>query len=144
MGRRKGLIAWFTVLILGAAAGCDLLFVDHPPVAVFDVLYNPVEGEPLVVTLDASASYDEDGDPVVAYLWVVTKVGGDIGDGVEYYPLGWTTDYVIDDVITIEFPVEGTYTLQLQVRSSRDGVVTSSEIVARDVIVPNVPVAPTS
>ncbi len=142
MKRWMIVVVLLAVLALGGVVGCDLLFVDHPPIAVFD-FYSPVEGEPLVVTLDASASYDEDDDPIVAYLWVVTKLGGDIGEGVEYYPLGWTTDTVVDAAITIEFPVEGTYTVQLQVRSSRDGVVKGSEITARDVIVPDVPVAPT-
>ncbi|MBN1858725.1 hypothetical protein JW848_05925 [Candidatus Bipolaricaulota bacterium] len=142
MRRWMSVVVLFVVLALGAVVGCDLLFVDHSPVAVFDV-FHPVEEEPLVVTLDAGASYDEDEDPIIAYLWAITKLGGDIGDGVEYYPLGWTTDNVTEEAITIEFPVEGTYTVQLQVRSSRNGVVKSSEIVARDVIVPGVPVAPT-
>jgi len=139
----KGVAVLLAVLSLGVLTGCDLWFIDRAPVAVFDVVYNPVEGEPLVVTLDASASYDEDEDPIVTYLWAVSKLGGDIGEGVEYYPLGWITDHVADEVITIQFPVEGTYTLQLQVRSSHDGVLKSSEIASMDVIVPNIPVAPT-
>jgi len=142
MRRWKIFVVLLSVLILGVATGCDLLFVDHAPTAVFEV-YNPVAGEPLVVTLDANMSYDEDGDAIVAYLWAVSKSGGDIGEGVEYYPLGWITDTVTDPAITIRFPVEGTYTVQLQVRSMHLGEETASEIVSKDVIVPDVPMSPT-
>ena len=143
MRRWKSFVVLLAVLALGAAAGCDLLFVDHPPMAVFEVVYNPVEGQPLVVTLDASMSYDEDGDPMTAYLWAVSKLGGDIGEGVEYYPQGWITDTVTDPTITIRFPVEGTYTVELQVRSVHLGEETGSDIVMEDVIVPDVPMSPT-
>jgi hypothetical protein len=140
MNRR---ITWLGgAALLIALAGCSYLF-NQPPVAAFDPEFNTVEGEPLVVVLDASASVDPDGDPIVEYAWTVSKEGGDIGEGLVYYPEGWTTTTTTEPIITVRFPVQGTYTMQLLVRSDRGGVLDSSPVVSETFVLPNEQHGPT-
>jgi hypothetical protein len=133
------------VCLVAAAAltGCTYLF-NQPPVAVFDPQFPEIEGEPLVVVLDASGSYDPDGDPIVEYNWAVSKEGGDIGDGlVPYEPEGWTTTRVTEPILTVRFPAQGTYTVTLLVRSEHGGTLGSSEVVSHTFVLPNEQVSPT-
>jgi len=135
-----------TIAAVGVAcalvSGCAYL-LNQPPVAAFDALFDTVEGEPLVVVLDASGSSDPDGDPVVEYLWAISKQGGDLGDGVEFYPAGWSTQRVTDQVITVKFPAQGSYLVQLLVRSERGGVRDDSSVFERTLVLPNEQMGPT-
>jgi len=130
-------VAWsFAVVFVLALAGCTYLF-NQPPVAAFDPLFYQVDGEPLVVVLDASTSFDPDDDPIVEYAWAISKPGGDMGDGVEFYPQGWYSTQVAEEVITVRFPDQGTYTVQLLVRSDRGGILDSSAVVSETFVLPN-------
>ncbi len=106
--RRLGL----AILLIGTIAlgGC-FLFPNHPPVADVTVTYS--SEDPLVVELDASGSTDEDGDEIVAYMWVF---GGDVKI---IAPLTYTDAFTVP-VITVDFQFEGTYNLTLVVKDARD------------------------
>ena len=105
--RRLGLV----ILLLGTVAlgGC-FLFPNHPPVANVTVTYS--SEDPLVVELDASGSTDEDGDEIVAYMWVF---GGDVEI---IAPLTYTATVTVP-VITVNFRFEGTYSVTLVVQDAR-------------------------
>jgi hypothetical protein len=120
--------------VLVAAAlvlsGCGLF--NNPPEASFTVLYHVDADDPLWVTLDASASSDPDGDLLVAYQW---NFGVDL-PGVEFLPTGYTTRLVTDPVITVRYPLEGTYTMTLAVRDEHG---TNSLTVSQTFILPPPP-----
>jgi len=125
------------LIILGALAvgGCSL-FINRPPVAEFTIVYNPFPDEPLVVTLDASMSSDEDNDQIVDYMWTFPDEEVDF-----IYPLAYSSRTVHEPTIIIRFPVEGEYTVTLMVRDERGK---SSEVPdINEVIVPNEEVEPT-
>ena len=106
--RRLGL----AILLLGAVAlgGC-FLFPNHPPVANVTVTYS--SEDPLIVELDASGSTDEDGDEIVAYMWIFG------GDGAEIIaPLSFSATVTVP-VITVDFQVEDTYNVTLVVQDAR-------------------------
>jgi len=105
--RRYGLV----LVLLGtlAVGGC-FLFPNLPPVASFVVL--PVPGEQLVVVLDASASSSPDGDEIEAYMWT-------FGDDVTILTPLHESKSAPFPVITVRYPVEGTYTVTLKVREEK-------------------------
>jgi len=105
--RRLGLV----LLLLGAIAlgGC-FLFPNHSPIADVTVTYS--SEDPLVVDLDASGSTDEDGDEIVAYMWVF---GGD----VEIIAPLVSSATVTEELITVDFRFEGTYNVTLVVQDAR-------------------------
>jgi hypothetical protein len=109
MRKLRGLGALFLLLAALVIGGC-FLFPNHPPVAFFTFTYS--SEDPLVVTLDASDSFDEDGDEIVAYMWTFRD------DVTIIEPLD-STRTVTAQAITIEFPVEATYTVTLMVRDAR-------------------------
>lgn len=125
------------LIILGALAvgGC-FLFPNHPPVAEFAIVYNPVPDEPLVVTLDATASFDEDNDQIVDYMWTFPNGGVDF-----IHPLGYSSRTVHEPIIIIRFPVQGNYTATLMVRDERGKTSETQKI--KEIIVPNEEVGPT-
>jgi len=116
------------ILSLFALGGC-FLFPNRPPVAEFTVLYNVVEGEPLVVDLDASASADPDDDEIVAYMWT-------FGDDVDILTPLETTKLVTVRVLRVHYPTAGTYSVQLRVRDARGADSTS---VVQTIALPHVP-----
>jgi len=131
------------LIILGALAvgGCSL-FINRPPVAEFAIVYNPVPDEPLVVTLDASLSTDPDGDETITtYQWDF----GEREEGVEYYPQGISSDTLDEPTVTVEYPVEGEYTVTLVVWDDGGRSLTplSSDPVSKEVTLPNEAVEPT-
>lgn len=105
--RRLGLV----LLLLGAIAlgGC-FLFPNHSPIADVTVTYS--SEDPLVVDLDASGSTDEDGDEIVAYMWVF---GGD----VEIIAPLVSSATVTEELITVDFRFEDTYNVTLVVQDAR-------------------------
>ena len=107
--RRLGL----AILLIGTIAlgGC-FLFPNHPPVA--DVTVTCSSEDPLVVELDASGSTDEDGDEIVAYMWVFGGDGADIIAPLTY------SETVTVPVITVDFRFEGTYSVTLVVKDARE------------------------
>ena len=106
--RRLGLV----ILLIGTVAlgGC-FLFPNHPPIASITVT-NSSEG-PLVLDLDASGSTDEDGDEIVAYMWVF---GGD--GAVIIAPLTHSATVTVP-VITVDFQFQGTRNVTLVVQDAR-------------------------
>ncbi len=132
--RRVGL--GLLLLALFTTGGC-FLFPDHPPVAMFTASYDTVPDKPLVVKLDASGSFDEDGDLIVDYMWTFTKQGGDFEDGVELYPQGFKTCTVHQPIITVKYPVQGYYTVSLLVWSERNGQKKPSEPVSLSFTLPH-------
>ena len=88
----------------------------------------------MVVDLDATPSTDPDDDPIVDYMWVF----GD--DSVEIITPLTSTKLVHIAKITVRYPNEGTYNVQLVVRDDKGA---SSEPVTGQVTLPNIPVAPT-
>ena len=61
-------LASLLLVVLGIG-GC-FLFLNHPPVASFTVVYGIDESDPLgVIQLDADGSTDPDGDEIVSYRW---------------------------------------------------------------------------
>ena len=98
------------LVLLGALAvgGC-FLFPNLAPEAAFTVNYNTEENEPLVVELDASASSSPDGDEIELYLWT-------FGDDVTILTPLHESKSVPFPVITVRYPVEGTYTVTLAIR----------------------------
>jgi len=130
MPKRRELLTGIMLLSVAVLGGC-FLFPNHPPEAVFVIVYDVDPGDPLIVELDASASTDPDGDPIV-YYW-------NFGDDVTILtPLEYTR-YVEIPVIRVRYPFQGTYTISLHVRDELD----ISESAVKTVTVPNVPVAPT-
>lgn len=125
--RRYGLV----LVLLGTLAigGC-FLFPNLPPVASFEVL--PVPGEPLVVVLDASASSSPDGDEIEAYMWT-------FGDDVTILTPLHESKSVPFPVITVRYPVEGTYTVTLKVREEKrsgDQFAEESEQISETITLP--------
>ena len=107
--RRLGLV----ILLIGTVAlgGC-FLFPNHPPIASITVTYS--SEDPLVVDLDASGSTDEDGDEIVAYMWVF---GGD--GAVIIAPLTLSATVTVP-VITVDFQFQGTRNVTLVVQDARE------------------------
>lgn len=124
------------LLLLTFAVGGCFLFPNRPPVAEFTVVYDTDPDDSLVVTLDATASFDEDNDQIVDYMWTFPN------DGVDFiYPLGYSSRTVHEPIIIIRFPVQGKYTATLMVRDERGK---SSEVPdTKEIIVPHVEVEPT-
>ncbi len=104
------------VAIAFALGGC-FLFPNHPPVAAFTPIYNVDSQDPLVVRLDASTSSDPDGDRIVAYMWTFFQENGQPAD-VTIIPQNYTTT-TTNPTITVDFQLEGTYTVTLVVRDAR-------------------------
>ncbi len=105
--RRIGLV----ILLIGAIAlgGC-FLFPNNPPVA--SVTITNSSEDPLIIDLDASGSTDADGDEIVAYMWT-------FGGAVEIItPLTYTAT-VTEELITVDFQIEGTYNVTLVVQDAR-------------------------
>ena len=128
-----------TALILVFALvlfGCGL--INQPPNAEFVVGYNPDLEDPLWVTFDARSSLDPDRDTIAAYLWVFGLTEG--GPGVVFPQEGFLTRLVTDPVITVHYPLQGTYRVTLAVRDEH-GLM--SLTVFHDITLPHVPVAPT-
>jgi len=106
-----------------AATGTDtatvtVTRVNRPPVASFTV--SPTDPTPgSVVQLNASASTDPDGDPIVEYAW-------DLGDGSPVL-------YGVNQ--THAFATEGTYVVTLTVTDSQGDTGTTT----RNVVVSDVP-----
>ncbi len=124
--RLAGALTIVTVVML---SGC-FLFQNRPPEAAFTVIYNVDEADVLAVALDASASTDPDGDPLT-YKW---SFGG---EDVEVVPQVYSGTYTTA-VIWVYFPVEGEYTITLEVS---DGISTpsSDSIAVGTVVVPYPP-----
>lgn len=133
MRRVKGSLV-LAVLALSSLVGGCFLFGNRPPEAAFAIVYDVDPVDPLIVALDASASSDPDGaEDIVLYSWV-------FGDDVTILsPLEFTKS-VQTPSIRVRYPVEGSYTATLVVR---DSVGNSSLPISKQIIVPNVPVAPT-
>lgn len=133
MSKRRGvLVVLLSLLVLALISGC-FLFPNRPPTAVFVVNYNVDEEDPMVVELDASASTDPDGDPIVDYLWT-------FGDDVTILtPLAYTK-LVQTPTLRVRYPHEGEYEVVLVVRDDKGA---SSDPAVGDVILPDIPVAPT-
>ena len=123
------------VLVAGALllAGCGLF--NTAPEASFNVLYNVDTNDALWVTLDASASSDPDQDRIVAYMW-----NFDVDLPGAEFPAGYVTRSVTDPVITVRYPLQGSYTVTLAVRDERGAV---SPTVSQTFTLPHVSVAPT-
>ncbi len=113
-----------------ALGGC-FLFPNHPPIAAFTPIYNVDSQNPLVVRLDASTSSDPDGDKIVAYMWTFFQADGQPAD-VTIIPQDYTTT-TTNPVITVDFQVEGSYTVTLVVRDARGK---TSDPVSIEVTVP--------
>lgn len=124
------------LLLLTFAVGGCFLFPNRPPVAEFTVVYDTDPDDSLVVTLDATASFDEDNDQIVDYMWTFPD------DGVDFiHPLAYLSRTVHEPIIIIRFPVQGNYTATLMVRDERGK---SSEAPdSKEIIVPQVEVEPT-
>ena len=137
MNRTKliGILALLTATL--ALGGC-FLFPNHPPVAAFTPIYGVDSEDPLVVRLDASASTDPDGDEIVAYMWTFFQEDGQPAD-VTIIPQDFSAT-TTDPVITVDFQVEGNYTVTLVVRDARGK---DSDPVSLPVTVPYVPMNPT-
>ena len=133
MYKKRGvLLVLLAIATLAVTSGC-FLFQNRPPTAAFVVRYDVVEGDPMVVDLDATASTDPDDDPIVDYHWA-------FGDDAEILtPLAYTK-LVQTPVLRVRYPHEGTYDVTLVVRDDQG---TSSEPVTGQVILPNIPLAPT-
>ncbi len=124
------------LLLLTFAVGGCFLFPNRPPVAEFTVVYDTDPDDSLVVTLDATASFDEDNDQIVDYMWTFPD------DGVDFiHPLGYSSRTVHEPIIIIRFPVQGTYTATLMVRDERGKSSEAQDI--KEIIVPHVEVEPT-
>lgn len=130
--KRRVLLVLLALAILASTSGC-FLFQNRPPTAAFVVRYDVVEDDPMVVDLDATASTDPDGDPIVDYLWV-------FGDDVDIITPLTFTKLVQTPTLRVRYPNEGTYEVQLVVRDDKGA---SSEPVTEEVVLPNIPVAPT-
>lgn len=131
--KRVVLLVLLAIAVLVLTSGC-FLFQNRPPTAAFVVHYGVDEEDPMVVDLDATPSTDPDDDPIVDYMWVF----GD--DSVEIITPLTSTKLVHIAKITVRYPNEGTYNVQLVVRDDKGA---SSEPVTGEVILPNIPVAPT-
>ena len=136
MGRTRfagtALVLVFALVLFG----CGL--INQPPNAEFVVGYNPDLVDPLWVTFDARGSLDPDGDAITAYLWVFGLAEG--GPGVVFPQEGYMTRLVTDPVITVHYPLQGTYRVTLAVRDEHGAM---SLTVFHDITLPHVPVAPT-
>jgi len=129
-------LAILVLLLAGLLGGCFLLS-NRPPEALFDVVYDTVPTDPMVVVLDASPSTDPNGDAIVAYSWV-------FGDDVTILtPPDFTTQVATAAVavptLVVRYPVEGTYSLTLVVRDEQGA---SSSPFSRTITLPNVSVDP--
>jgi len=128
---RRGLVgAAFVLLCALALVGCGLF--NQPPKAAFTVVYNVDPHDPLVVTLNASASADPDGDQIVAYLWT-------FGDDVTIRPKDYTSAQT-RSVTTVRYPVQGAYDVSLVVRDEHG---LDSVPAFQKVEVPHLPLTPT-
>ena len=124
------------LLLLTFAVGGCFLFPNRPPIAEFTVVYDTDPDDSLVVTLDATASFDEDNDQIVDYMWTFPDEEVDF-----IHPLGYLSRTVHEPIIIIRFPVQGNYTATLMVRDERGK---SSEAPdTKEIIVPHVEVEPT-
>ncbi len=136
--RRTRFVGVALVLALAfVVSGCGLF--NQPPNAEFVVSYNPDTDDPLWVTFDARGSLDPDGDAITAYLWVFGVTEG--GPGVVFPQEGYLTRLVTDPVITVHYPLQGTYHVTLAVRDEHGAM---SQTVFHDMTLPHVPVAPTN
>ena len=134
---RKMRVIGLGVIILGALAvgGC-FLFPNRPPVAEFAIVYDTDPNDSLVVTLDATASFDEDNDRILDYMWTFPDEKVDF-----IYPLAYSSRTVHEPIIIIRFPVQGNYTVTLMVRDERGKSSEAPDI--KEIIVPHVEVEPT-
>jgi len=123
------------LLLLTFAVGGCFLFPNRPPVAEFTVVYDTDPDDSLVVTLDATASFDEDNDQIVDYMWTFPDEEVDF-----IHPLGYSSRTVHEPII-IRFPVQGTYTATLMVRDERGKSSEAQDI--KEISVPHVEVGPT-
>jgi len=130
--KRGVLFVLLAIAVLALTSGC-FLFQNRPPTAAFVVNYGVDEEDPMVVELDATPSTDPDGDPIVDYLWA-------FGDDVDIITPLTFTQLVQTPTLRVRYPNEGTYNVQLVVRDDKGA---SSEPVTGQVILPNIPVAPT-
>ena len=120
------LIALALLLLAVVGVGGCFLFPNHPPVASFTVEYNTNLQDPMVVVLDASGSTDPDNDDIASYMW-------SFGDDVAILtPLDHSKTVNVP-VLTVKYPVEGTYHLTLVVVDARGGM---SDPVNADMHVP--------
>ena len=90
-----------------------MLPLSQPSTNRFDYRHYSSE-DPLVVDLDASGSTDEDGDEIVAYMWVFE---GD--DAVIIAPLTHSATVTVP-AITVDFQFEDTYDVTLVVQDARE------------------------
>ncbi len=107
--KRAKRLGLFLVLVGALAVGGCFLFPNLPPEAAFDPIFNTDPDDPLVVVLDASASSSPDGDEIEAYMWT-------FGEDVTILTPLDVTKTVAVPVITVKYPLEGTYTVTLVVR----------------------------
>ena len=135
MSKKRELLTGIMLLLVALLGGCFLLS-NRPPEAAFVIVYDVDAGDPLIVDLDASASIDPDGDSIVSYWWI-------FGEDVTILTPLEVTKFVTIPVIRVRYPFEGAYTVKLRVGD--DQVENSvSEQVSKTIVLPNVPVAPTS
>jgi len=125
---RWRLMSLAVLLMAVIAVGGCFLFPNNRPVASFTVTrsVNPDNPDPLVVVLDASASSDPDGDEILDYMW-------SFGDDVTILTPLEITKTLSVPVLTVRYPVEGTYHLTLVVVDSNDA---PSDPVSTDMQVP--------
>jgi PKD repeat protein len=124
MNKRRVVLALLLLVAVAGIGGC-FLFPNTPPTAAFEVDYN-TDSNPLVVVLDAAGSSDPDGDEIKTYMW-------SFGEDVTIAPLD-TTKTVHVPTLTVSYPFEGTYSVELVVI---DAAGKMSDPVSHEITVPN-------
>ncbi len=126
MNKGRVVLTLLLVVMVAGAGGCSL-FTNHPPTAAFTVVYNTDSSNALVVVLDASTSSDPDGDEIVTYMW-------DFGEDVTILTPLEESKTVHVPVLTVAYPVEGTYSVELVVI---DAAGKMSDPVPQEITVPH-------
>ena len=130
--RRAGLVGIGLCLLGILVTGCFLL-PNQPPVADFSAIFGVVEGDDLIVDLDARTSSDPDGDAITTYMWVI-----DDDDATILSPLA-VSKTVTQPILRVAFADRYPHEMQILVIDERGA---ASEPIQHTVTIPST-VSPT-